>query len=86
VGTSSAYWHRIRDNLSAVFGRQGGIAELAVVELAHDVKDFPVGAVGRVVAAHPEDDAYVVEMTDRKGRTLDLLPCRSDDLRPATLA
>jgi hypothetical protein len=69
-----------------VFGRQGGIEELAVVELTHDVKDFPAGALGTVVAAHPEDDAYVVEITGPKGRTLDLLPCRSHDLRPAKLA
>jgi hypothetical protein len=83
LGTSFAHWHRIRNRLS---GRGSGIEELAVVELAHDVKEFPVGAVGTVVAAHPEDDAYVVEITDAKGRTLDLLPCRSDDLRPARLA
>lgn len=59
------------------------IEELAVVELTHDVERFPAGSVGTVVSAHPEQDLYTVEITDAKGATLELLPCRREDLRLA---
>jgi hypothetical protein len=62
------------------------IEELAVVELTHEVGDFPAGAVGTVVSAHPEDDLFTVEITDENGMTLDLLPCRRVDLRLANPA
>jgi hypothetical protein len=61
------------------------IKELDVVELTHDHEGYPKGAVGTVVSAHPEEDAYTVEITDVKGTTLDLIPARGDDLRPARL-
>ena len=57
------------------------IDELAVVELLHDFDEFPKGTVGAVVVAHPEEDAYVVEVTDAKGRTAGLVDARSGDLR-----
>jgi hypothetical protein len=34
-----------------------------------------------VVVSHPEDDAYTVEVVDAKGRTLDLVDARAEDLR-----
>ena len=57
------------------------IRELAVVELTHDHEGYPRGAVGTVVSAHPDEDAFTVEITDAKGTTLDLIPARGDDLR-----
>jgi hypothetical protein len=62
------------------------IEELAVVELTRDVERFPTGSVGTVVSAHPEQDLYTVEITDGNGTTLDLLPCRREDLRLANHA
>lgn len=58
-----------------------GIPELAVVEFTHEVRGHPKGAVGVVVSAHPEEDAYVVELADGAGRTTDLVPTHSEDLR-----
>jgi hypothetical protein len=57
------------------------IPELAVVEFTHDLAGYPRGTIGTVVVAHPEDDAYTVEITDAKGRTLDLVDARAEDLR-----
>ena len=61
------------------------IDELTVVQLTHDIGVYPKGAVGTVVAAHPDADAYTVEITDAQGRTVDLLACSSEDLRLARL-
>ena len=61
------------------------IPELAVVEFTHEVDGHPKGAVGTVVSAHPEDDAYTVEIVDPKGRTVDLVPARGEDLRVTRL-
>jgi hypothetical protein len=57
------------------------IPDLAVVELTREIAGHPAGAVGTVVSAHPEDDAYTVELSDAHGRTTALLLARADDLR-----
>lgn len=61
------------------------IPELAVVEFTHPIEGHPQGAVGTVVSAHPEDDAYTVEISDAQGRTVDLVPACSEDLRVTQL-
>jgi uncharacterized protein DUF4926 len=57
------------------------IPELAVVELTREVSGHPRGAVGVVVSAHPDEDAYTVELVDGAGRTTDLVHARAGDLR-----
>ena len=57
------------------------IPELAVVEFTHEIGGHPRGAVGTVVAAHPDVDVYTVELTDGAGRTVDLVDTRAGDLR-----
>jgi hypothetical protein len=57
------------------------IPELAVVEFTHDLGGHPQGTIGTVVVTHPKDDAYTVEITDARGRTLDLVDARAEDLR-----
>jgi hypothetical protein len=62
------------------------IPELAVVEFTHDLtghygSTHRRGAVGVVVSARPERDEYIVEVSDAKGRTVDLVAARGDDLR-----
>jgi hypothetical protein len=61
------------------------IPELAVVEFTREVEGHPAGAVGVVVSAHPEDDAYTVEIVDAQGRTVALVPAQGDDLRVTQL-
>lgn len=62
-----------------------GIPELAVVEFTHEIEGHPKGAVGVVVDAYPEVDAYTVELADGLGRTVALVPARGDDLRVTQL-
>jgi uncharacterized protein DUF4926 len=57
------------------------IPELAVVEFTRELEGHPAGAVGAVVSAHPEEDAYLVELADAKGHTVALVPAQADDLR-----
>ena len=57
------------------------IPELAVVEFTREIEGHPAGAVGTVVSAHPDEDSYTVELVDAKGRTVDLVEARGDDLR-----
>jgi hypothetical protein len=57
------------------------IPELAVVEFTHELAGHPQGTIGTVVVTHAEDDAYTVEVVDAKGRTLDLVDARAEDLR-----
>lgn len=57
------------------------IPELAVVEFTHPTGGHPRGAVGVVVSAHPEQDAYQVELVDAQGRMTDLVDASSSDLR-----
>jgi hypothetical protein len=61
------------------------IPELAVVEFTSEVGEHPRGAVGVVVSAHPEDDAYTVELVGADGETLDLVSVRSSDIRVSRL-
>jgi hypothetical protein len=62
------------------------IPELGVVELTRELEGHPAGAVGTVVSAHPEDDAYLVELADASGRTVALVPAHADDLRVTAIA
>lgn len=62
------------------------IPELALVEFTHELAGYPKGTVGTVVSAHPEDDIYTVEISDAKGRTLELIHARGEDLRVTSLA
>jgi quinolinate synthase len=57
------------------------IPELAVVEFRHDVDGHARGTTGVVVSAHPETDAYLVEIADADGRTVALVDAASNDLR-----
>jgi DNA-binding protein HU-beta len=50
------------------------------VALVRKVERFPVGTRGTVVALHPEDRLFTVEVSDDEGRTLDLLPVRRMDI------
>jgi hypothetical protein len=62
------------------------IPELAVVEFIHDVDGHHRGTVGTVVSPHPEDDVFIVEISDAKGRTIALVPARGEDLRVTRLS
>lgn len=62
----------------------GAPASLHVpVELKTPVEGFPVGTRGVIIDAYPNLDVYTVEVVDKEGRLVALLPCRAAELRPA---
>jgi hypothetical protein len=62
------------------------IPDLAVIELTHELDGHPTGAVGVVVASHPDEDSYVIEFLDSSGRAADVIYACADDLRVTALA
>lgn len=88
MGGSPRYRHEVLDRLPArliIEGMSMAIAtevpELAVVEFTHSLGAHHRGTLGVVVSAHPDRDAYTVEITDAHGRTVDLVSAHADDLR-----
>jgi hypothetical protein len=89
MGSPSDNWDKVSYVLSAIRRKMVvalEIPELAVVEFTRDIEGHPAGAVGTVVSAHPEDDAYLVELVDAQGRTVDLVETRGEDLRVSWMA
>jgi uncharacterized protein DUF4926 len=58
-----------------------GVQLHSPVELVNEVEDIAAGTHGVVIDAYPTRDVYTVEIVDRDGQLVALLPCRAADLR-----
>jgi len=50
------------------------------VELTNDVWEVRSGAQGAIIDAYPDKDTYTVEIADKDGVTVALVPCKASDL------